>query len=404
MKGSFNIVKKRILVLFLIFFSWLPGVLGQKSPFRFLQKNGHYSVGLKVVNQYDDSRSWPVRKTSSQSDLLRSNRPLQILVWYPSLTDNRPSMTVSDYVQLADREIRFDSDDAQENKWRSRLKMAFAEKLRAVKNAIAINGRYPILIYAPSDSGVSWENADLCEYLASQGYIVLASPSMGSSTRDMTDDLEGIRAQAQDISYLITYGASLVNADSSKVAVLSWSYGGISSLFAAAHDSRIDGLVSLDGSLRYYPGLVQKGGIHPEKMTIPLMFFTQGDLSLEALAQDDAPYEDRIGPNVLNKWVNGDFFCVHMLGMSHPEFSSMSQRRKTAEKYREDQIADYNREDTNTGYALVALYTLNFLNRYLKNEALAKTFLNRTPKQNEAPDHFISVSFRPAQTVSKSNK
>jgi len=391
---------KRILVLLLIFLSFVPDIWAQKSPFQFRQKNGHYSVGLKVVNQYDDSRSWP----SSQPEQLKSNRPLQILVWYPSLADKHPSMTVSDYVYLADRETRFDTDEAQENKWRSRLKIAFDEKLRAVKNAKVIDGRYPILIYAPSDSGVSWENADLCEYLASQGYIVLASPSMGLSTRDMTNDLEGIRAQAQDISFLITYGTSLLNADSSKVAVLSWSYGGISSLFAAAQDSRINALVSLDGSMRYYPGLVQKGGIHPEKMTVPLMFFTQGDLSLEALAQDDAPYEDRTGPNVLNEWVNGDLFSVHMLGMSHPEFSSMSQRRKTLEKYQEDQIADYNRDDTNTSYALVARYTLNFLNQYLKNDALAKTFLKRTPKQNGAPDHFISVSFRPAQIISTSDK
>ena len=61
-----------------------------------------------------------------------------------------------------------------------------------------------VLIYAPSDSSVSWENADLCEYLASHGYVVLASPSMGVSTRDMTDDLDGINAQARDISFLIT--------------------------------------------------------------------------------------------------------------------------------------------------------------------------------------------------------
>jgi dienelactone hydrolase len=58
---------------------------------------------------------------------------------------------------------------------------------------------FPVLIYAPSDSSVSWENADLCEYFSSHGYVVLASPSMGASTRDMTDDLDGINAQARDI-------------------------------------------------------------------------------------------------------------------------------------------------------------------------------------------------------------
>ena len=43
-------------------------------------------------------------------------------------------------------------------------------------------------------------------------------------------------------------------------AVVSWSWGGISSLFASARDPRINALVELDGSMRYYPGLVKKPG------------------------------------------------------------------------------------------------------------------------------------------------
>ena len=137
------------------------------------------------------------------------------------------------------------------------------------------------MIYAPSDSSVSWENADLCEYLASHGYIVLASPSMGVSTRNMTDDLDGINAQARDISFLVTYAGSLQDADPSKVAVVSWSWGSGSSLFAAARDSRIDALVSLDGSFRIYKGLVKMAGdVHPERMTLPLLFFTSEDPNL----------------------------------------------------------------------------------------------------------------------------
>ena len=36
---------------------------------------------------------------------------------------------------------------------------------------------------------------------------------MGVSTRDMTDDLDGINAQARDISFLITYAQTLPNTD-----------------------------------------------------------------------------------------------------------------------------------------------------------------------------------------------
>src|ERR1700691_190673 len=176
-------------------------------------------------------------------------------------------MTVGDYVGLADGEIDFNAPDEKGNRWRSLLKTSFDIPLWAVRDAQPTKGRYPVLIYAPSDSSVSWENADLCEYLASFGYVVLASPSMGVSTRDMTDDLDAINAQAGDISFLITYATSLPDTNLSEVGVVSWSWGGISSLFASARDPRIDALAELDGSMRYYPGLVKRSGdVHPERM------------------------------------------------------------------------------------------------------------------------------------------
>ena len=80
-------------------------------------------------------------------------------------------MTVGDYTQLADTEIHFNAPDEQENRWRSLLKTSVDILLWAVQEAEPAKGRYPVLIYAPSDSSISWENADLCEYLASHGFL-----------------------------------------------------------------------------------------------------------------------------------------------------------------------------------------------------------------------------------------
>jgi pimeloyl-ACP methyl ester carboxylesterase len=290
-------------------------------------------VVLKVVDQYDHSRAYPASsKNLSKSSVGDGARPLQTLIWYPSLGSTGKPMTVGDYTQLADTEIHFDAPHPEQNRWRSLLKTSSEIPLWAVRDAKPTKGHYPVLIYAPSDSSVSWENADLCEYLASHGYVILASPSMGISTRDMTDDLDGINAQASDISFLITYAKTLPDADLSRVAVVSWSWGGASSLFAAARDPRIDALVSMDGSMRYYPGLVKMAGdVHPERMTIPLLCFTR-NVSLEDLENDDAPPADKVGPNVLNAWIHGDLFTVNMLGMAHSEFSSMFQRRESAQR------------------------------------------------------------------------
>ena len=220
---------------------------------------------------------------------------------------------------------------------------------------------------------------------------------MGVATRDMTDDLDGINAQARDISFLITYARSLPDTDLSEIAVVSWSWGGISSLFASARDPHIDALVEMDGSMRYYSGLVKRAGdVHPGQMTIPLLCFTR-NVSLEDLENDDVPPADKDGPNVLNAWIHGDLLKVNMLGMAHPEFSSMFQRRESAQRFAENQVADYGREDANTSYAWVALYTLNFLDAYLKHDASANAFLKRTPAENGVPKHFMGIKFSPAQ-------
>jgi hypothetical protein len=213
--------------------------LCQFPPFQFLQKPGPYPVGLKVVNQYDPSRKFPATPDRPEAHGRQGSRPLQTLIWYPALQSSSKPMTVEDYVELADREIHFDTPDQEHNKWRRRLKSSFDISLWAVRDAKPVEQRYPVVIYAPSDSSIAWENADLCEYLASHGYVVLATPSLGPSTRDMTDDLAGIDTQALDISFLISYANGLPDTDSSKVAVVSFSWGGISSLFAAARDPRI---------------------------------------------------------------------------------------------------------------------------------------------------------------------
>jgi hypothetical protein len=376
--------------------------LPQFPQFQFMQKAGPYSVGLKVVNQYDPSRKFPATADLPAAPARQESRPLQTLIWYPALHSMSKPMTVGDYVALADSEIRFDAPDQEHNRWRRRLKNSFNISLWAVRDAQPVEERYPVVIYAPSDSSIAWENADLCEYLASQGYVVIASPSMGASTRDMTDDLTGINTQALDISVLISYAARLPDTDSSKVAVVSFSWGGISSLFAAARDPRIQVLAEMDGSMRYYPGLVADAGdIHPEQLKMPLLFFTSNEMNyIENLDKNyHGPSNDRIGRSVLNAWTRGDVITVNMVGMSHPEFCSMFQRTKNAATFAEDQVADYGRADTNTSYSWVSLYMLQFLNAYMKHEPPAKAFLGKAPAENGVPRHFMAIGFSPASFV-----
>ena len=59
-----------LLALFAI--TAMPARAGDTTGFRFLQQLGPFDVGLRVVQQYDNSRSFG-----------DGSRPLQTLVWYP---------------------------------------------------------------------------------------------------------------------------------------------------------------------------------------------------------------------------------------------------------------------------------------------------------------------------------
>ena len=375
----------------------------QNAPvFQFAEKPGHYHVGLKIVEQYDYSRTY----RRSTDDLGKPyvgerSRPLQTLIWYPAESSAAKPMTVGDYGNLMATETSFGTPrmTADAKDWISGMTPALAMPMWAVRDAPLSTGRFPVVIYAPSFSAMSWENADLCEYLATHGYVVIASPDMGVMTRGMTSDVAGITAQARDISFLIGYAQTLPDTDMSEVAVAGFSWGGISNLFAAARDNRIDALVALDGSMRYYAGLVkQAGDVHPEQMTIPLLYFAQGEISLEDQARYFTETSKNEGPNVLNAWTHGDLVTIHMLGLIHTEHSSMYQRNEKIWKhYKEVQKADYEREDGITGYAWIARYTLQFLNAYLKHDAASMAYLKKTPAENGVPKHFMTVNYRAAK-------
>jgi tetratricopeptide (TPR) repeat protein len=149
--------------------------------------------------------------------------------------------------------------------------------------------------------------------------------------------------------------------------------------------------------MRYYPGLVKEAGVHPELMTIPLLYFTQGEIALE----DQERYfmeQKEPAPNVLNEWTHGDWITVHDLALAHVEHSSMYQRNEDVWKgFAEQQKADYGREDGIVGYAWVARYTLHFLDAYLKRDPEALAWLKKTPAENGVPQHLISVNFRAAK-------
>lgn len=203
----------------------------ESQRFHFTEKPRPAAVGLRVVEQFDFSRSYrPLTDELGKPYQGERARPIQTLVWYPARKTSGRPMTVGDYGKLLETEVNFHNPKltADWKDWLDGMKATLGDSMWAVREAPQLTGKFPVVIYAPSLSSMSWENADLCEYLASYGYVVVASPDMGASSRAMTTDLAGINAQAADISYLIAYAQTLPDTDMSQVAVAGFSWGGIS--------------------------------------------------------------------------------------------------------------------------------------------------------------------------------
>ncbi|NYF89013.1 dienelactone hydrolase family protein [Tunturiibacter empetritectus] len=371
----------------------------------FLEKPGPHAVGIRVVEHYDSARDFgsAVDQKTVPATQTERGRPLQTLVWYPAQRTGRKTMTMGDYVALMDTEVSFGKPQRTRDGdvLKAWLQASLGQSMSAVRDAGLETGRFPVVIYAPSFTSWSWENVDLCEYLASNGYVVVASPGMGEKSRESTHDLSGVNAQASDVSFLIEYAASLPDTDMTGVAAIGFSWGGLADLFAASRDNRIKALVSLDGSERYFPGLVEASKtVHPDQMTIPLIYFEEGDQSLE----DQDLLNRRFhadGPSVLNQWVHGDLITIRMLGLFHPEFCSIAYRNEELwEKELPNlQVADYNRADGLVGYSWVMRYTRAFLGFYLKHDVQAGAFLKAPSSANGVPNHTMSVKLRPSIRV-----
>ncbi|MGZ5201357.1 MAG: dienelactone hydrolase family protein [Telluria sp.] len=389
--------------LILALILWASTSAQASDSFTFSNPTGPHAVGVKFVQQYDRSRLYktPIDTATGTPSKGERTRPIQAVVWYPAAPGGKP-VSYRDYLETIPTEDDFTRSPAEVKRMtdqridgnagarRDALLHDIARAMHAVRDARPEGGKYPVVIYAPSFAAYAVENVDLCEYLASQGYIVLSSPSLGAHTRSMTVDLEGVEAQAADISYLIGYADTLPQADTSRTAAVGFSWGGLANVFAAAKDERIRALVSLDGSVRSFPRLVDGGKdaakyVTPARVAVPLLFLGSRPKTVEQLNSADTPTQY----SFMNEMKYSDVYIVSLLPMKHADFSSYYMRMA-----QDDEFGDYTRGEIALAHSWAARYTRHFLDAYLKNDAAGLAFINNTPAANKAPPHMITATIK----------
>jgi dienelactone hydrolase len=386
----------RILLLHVLLGVSFGNAMSQHVPafsFSFNQPFGKYAVGFKAVQQYDRSRSFSM-DSPSQAGPSAPGRPLQTLIWYPAIPSKTPPMTLGNFEDLVAHETSFDNPALHgppQDFVHSFMQGTENGQTISIENATPEHHRFPVVVYAPSINAPNIENIEICEYLASYGFVVIASPSMGAASRHMAVETSDANAQAEDILFLIKFSKTLKDVSAKDVAVIGYSWGGTGALLAATDDPKIRALVSFDGSFRYGP----MQSINSAKFTIPLLFFSRGETPLANPTLSDPT--QKANARILNEWTHGDLFQIRMLAISHIQFSSLYQR---SERFKREGAhfvpAGYSLRDGDESYGWIARYTMEFLKAYLKHDQNAHTYLMRSPSENDVPARLMMTSFRPA--------
>ncbi len=377
---------------------------GQKSVLELNLEPGQYAVGFKTVSQYDYSRSFS--KHDAEGNLVNESgaRPIQTSIWYPAEKQEESTMLFEEYTYLVANETHFPgrNDDTFEygkkglktftNSSDERFENELRVQTNAIKEAKAVEGLFPVIVYAPSLNSQSFENSVLCEFIASQGYIVVSSPCMGMNSRGMTVDIVGLETQALDIGFLISFMHTFPNADITNIAVMGFSWGGFSNVFAKMHNDNIKALISLDGSVRYSPKLFRDSHFGDiSKINVPFLYLASYNYTLEEL-NNSWTDGSIISDNIYNALKFSDAYMIVFNRMSHLNFASSFIKLG-----KRDPKIENHQQIINKNYETVNSYVLNFLNAYLKKDNKAIDFMKNSPEQNGIEPYWLSKKFKEAE-------
>ena len=349
-------------------------------------KAGNYSVGFKTLLKYDRSRM-NKEKTDIEGKPLQGNRfrPVEISIWYPAVKGGTP-MKFEDYLYVRQNfQGEIENKILSNNEKQSIIRNFKESRLRAGANEKALDdflkadlpvlydapfaeGKFPVIIM-PSGA-YQLDNAALCEFLASHGYIAVHTPWQ-RPTIGYVDDLE----------FAVNYLAENKSADTSRMGAVGFSYGGlIASIFQLKNRS-LNALVSLDGVDAW------KWGVD-EILASPYYAVRKADvpyLRFHNAKQD----EQTTAPTAKVDWrfyqtsKYADIIQIDFDKVTHLDFLSGSLTRAFIPNF------SPNSPVPDAGLPifqkLIQTYTLNFLNAHVKNETSGREFLQKTLEQNGFP-------------------
>jgi hypothetical protein len=227
---------------------------------------GRYGVGFRLAPQYDQSR-----RIAPQVDFEGTRRqgstamPLPVAIWYPAVrTRSSTPLQYGTFAALGSKRADLTPVTPADRaaavaSMRSFAGFAFGRQISeasmsavdttttgAVRDAPPAAGRFPVILAAMDGSVAS--ATVLFEYLASQGFVVMAVPSQASyATVQVSRPAVVVNARVRDLEFLLDRARTYSFVDTARVAVLGVNFDGMAALAFQMKNMAARAVMSLDG-------------------------------------------------------------------------------------------------------------------------------------------------------------
>ncbi len=235
--------------------------------------HGPHPVGFRSGWILDHARTYTTAAADGTIIYGPASRPVLINTWYPAA---HPSfgepMTRRDYLDIQStipaiaplaealseyaetiitEQVAGAAYNDLDNERRSLLDDLLDSPVPARRDAAAAGGQFPLLIYHAGFGSSFEDNAAMCEYLASNGFVVAGSAFLQGDGESFNVDAR--HASARDVEAIIRHLTRLPEVDPTRIAMIGHSGGAHAALRCAAEpNSALDVIVSLDTTQDYY--------------------------------------------------------------------------------------------------------------------------------------------------------
>jgi tetratricopeptide (TPR) repeat protein len=127
---------------------------------------------------------------------------------------------------------------------------ALSTDMKAIRNAEVAEGTFPLLIYhSDFNRGVA-ENAVMCEYLASHGFVVAVTHSFGLAAIRSEPDPAALETMVGDIEFVIGALHDLDFIDHDKLGIFGYRGGAMAALLLQMRSYNVDAVAVLENAFR----------------------------------------------------------------------------------------------------------------------------------------------------------